>query len=47
MKFNNIIQKVGLFVCSFAFMVAINSIGNMCIGTGYQPKAPKSMDKYR
>lgn len=47
MKLNSIIQKMGFLICSFAFVVAISSVGNMCIGTGYQPKAPKSMEKYR
>lgn len=43
----NLFFKLSTVVCSLALFAAVTSIGTMCIGNAYQPKAPKSMDKYR
>lgn len=47
MKIKNLIFKVGSVVCSFAFMMAIQSLDQMCGGSFYQPKVPNSLEKYR
>ena len=43
----SILFKIGTALCSFAFFIAINSIGTMCVASAYQPQVPKSLDKYR
>ena len=47
MQIKNLMFKVCSIVCSFAFLVAIQSLDQMCGGTYYQPKVPKSLEKYR
>lgn len=47
MKIKNLIFRAGCVLCSFAFVVAINTLGNMCTGSFYQPEVPKSLEKYR
>lgn len=47
MKIKNLIFKVGSVVCSFAFMMAIQSLDQMCGGSFYQPKVPNTLERYR
>lgn len=47
MKFNKIFFKASTLLCSFALMIAATSIDNICMFSVYQPKVPKSLDKYR
>jgi len=43
----NLFFKIGSVVCSFAFMIAIQSLDQMCGGSFYQPKVPNTLEKYR
>lgn len=47
MKLKKLFTKLSFALCSFAMLVAINTAGNMCVGAAYQPKTPKSLDKYK
>ena len=38
MNIKNLFFKIGSVVCSFAFMIAIQSLDQMCGGSFYQPK---------
>ena len=47
MNIKNLFFKIGSVVCSFAFMIAIQSLDQMCGGPFYQPKVPNTLEKYR
>lgn len=47
MNIKNLFFKIGSVVCSFAFMIAIQSLDQMCGGSFYQPKVPNTLEKYR
>ena len=43
MKLRNLALKIGMVICSFAFMVAISSLDKVCMASFYQPEVPKSL----
>lgn len=44
-KFRTAWLKIGAFVASAAFVIAVNSVGNTCIFMSYQPDVPSELQQ--